>query len=139
MKEAIEAFKQYLSHRYPGRSTTKHYLSDLAIFCEFVGYATPQEVTVKMIDQFVKMQVEQGLRPATINRRLSTLSSFYEYLIGEKEDPQWQNPVHWRRHSIRPGRHLPRDVSDQTVETLLGVIEDLRDRAMVMLMLGAGE
>ena len=138
MKAEIDEFKRYISHRYPGSSTTKHYMSDLAIFQNFVGDMHPQEINIKIIDRFVQTQSEQGLRPATINRRLSTLSSFFEYLITESEDGQWQNPVHWRRHSVRPGQHLPRDASDQTVELLLAVIEDSRDRAMVMLMLGAG-
>jgi site-specific recombinase XerD len=138
MQAEIDQFKQYLSHRYPDRSTTKHYTSDMAIFCEFVGAISPKEVTIKTIDLFVKMQSEQGLKPATINRRLSTISSFFEYLISEHEEEQWHNPVHWRRHSIRPGQHIPRDVSENTVEALLAVIEDKRDRAMVMLMVGAG-
>lgn len=138
MKAEIDAFKQYISHRYPGGSTTKHYMSDLAIFQNFAGNVSPQEINIKMVDRFVQSQSEQGLKPTTINRRLSALSSFFEYLITESENNQWQNPVHWRRHSVRPGQHLPRDVSDQTVETLLAVIDNIRDRAMVMLMLGAG-
>lgn len=138
MKTEIDKFKQYISHRYPGSSTTKHYMSDLSIFQNFVGDVPPQEINIKIVDRFVQSQSEKGLKPATINRRLSTLSSFFEYLITESEDGQWQNPVHWRRHSVRPGQHLPRDIDDQTVETLLAVIEDNRDRAMVMVMLGAG-
>ena len=138
MKTEIDEFKQYISHRYPGGSTTKHYMSDLAIFQSFVGEVPPQEINIKMVDRFVQSQSEQGLKPATINRRLSALSSFFEYLIIESENGHWQNPVHWRRHSVRPGQHLPRDASDQTVEALLEVIVDTRDRAMVMLMLGVG-
>lgn len=136
MKAKIDIFKQYISHRYPGGSTTKHYMSDLAIFQEFVGDVPPQEINIKIVDRFVQSQSEQGLKPATINRRLSAISSFFEYLITESEDGQWQNPVHWRRHSVRPGQHLPRDIDDQTVDALLAVIEDNRDRAMVMLMIG---
>jgi len=138
MQVEIDDFKQYISHRYPGGSTTKHYMSDLAIFQNFVGDVPPQEINLKIVDQFVHSQSEQGLKPATINRRLSALSSFFEYLIAESENGQWQNPVHWRRHSVRPGQHLPRDASDQMVEALLAVIDDTRDRAMVVLMLGAG-
>ena len=37
MNAEIDKFKQYMSHRYPGSSTTKHYMSDLAIFQNFVG------------------------------------------------------------------------------------------------------
>jgi len=138
MKDEIERFKQYLTHRFPDRSTPKHYMSDLAIFSEFVGEVAPKDITIKIVDRFVESQSQQGLQPASINRRLAAISSFFEYLILENEDDQWRNPVHWRHHSIRPGKHIPRDVSDQTVEALLGVITDTRDRAIVMLMVGAG-
>jgi len=136
-REIIQ-FRRYLEHRYPGRSTTKHYNSDLAIFRQFVGDIAPKEITIKMIDQFVQYQSEQNLKPATINRRLSAISSFIEYLIAESEDDHWRNPVRWGRHSIRSGQHLPRDVTDSTVEALLAVVADSRDRAMIMLMIGAG-
>ncbi len=50
MKDAIARFKRYLEQRYPGRSTSKHYKSDLAVFSRFVGDVFPREVTPKFID-----------------------------------------------------------------------------------------
>lgn len=138
MKEAITKFKQYLQQRYPGRSTAKHYVSDLLIFCQFVGDMRPKEITVTMIDQFVQSQSQQGLKAATINRRLASLSSFFDFLIDEAADDRWQNPVRWKRHNIKQGRHLPRDVSDETVRRLFAVIADRRDRAIFTLMVSAG-
>jgi hypothetical protein len=64
MKDEIDRFKQYIAYRYPGRSTLKHYLSDLAIFRKFVGDVTPTEISIQVIDQFVQSQSEQGLKPA---------------------------------------------------------------------------
>jgi site-specific recombinase XerD len=90
------------------------------------------------MDAFVQHQDSQKLKPATINRRLSAISSFFEFLIAEAEDDNWRNPVRWKRHSVRPGRHLPRDVSDETADALLAVIDDPRDRAIFTLMLKAG-
>ncbi|HMQ53156.1 MAG TPA: tyrosine-type recombinase/integrase [Anaerolineae bacterium] len=138
MKDEIAQFKRYLQHRCPGRSTTKHYMSDLAIFNEFVGDVAPKLVMSQDIDRFVQDQSQQGLQAATFNRRLSTLSSFFDYLIDSQPDDSWTNPVNWKRHSIRPGHHLPRDVSDETVERLFAAIEDSRDRAIFSLMLKAG-
>lgn len=91
-----------------------------------------------MISDFVEAQSNQGLKGTTINRRLSALSSFFEFLIFEAEDDGWSNPVQWKHHSIRPGHHLPRDVNDQTVSQLLAVIDDPRDRAIFGLMINAG-
>lgn len=138
MKAELSQFKRYLENRYPDRSTTKHYMSDLAIFSQFVGPKRPSEIGVKEIDDFVQAQSEQGLKGTTINRRLSAISSFYEFLIGESEAEELPNPVIWKRHSIRLGSHLPRDVSDEGVNQLLGVVDDLRDRAIFELMVGAG-
>jgi site-specific recombinase XerD len=99
-----------LERRFPDRSTSKHYISDLSIFSRFVGDKSPREITVKMIDDFVQEQVTQQLKPATINRRLSAISSFFNFLLDEAEDDTWHNPVRWKRHSVRPGHHLPQDV-----------------------------
>lgn len=138
MEEAIIRFRSHLEIRYPERSTAKHYMSDLTIFCRFVGDRPPQAVTAKIIDDFVQWQSGQGLCAATINRRLAALSSCFEFLIGETEHDGWRNPVRWKRHSIRVGRHLPRDVSDETITQLFSVIDDRRDRAIFTLMIGAG-
>jgi len=113
-------------------------MSDLDIFSNFVEQRSAREITPKDIDRFVKAQSEQGLKASTINRRLSTLSSFFEYLLAVSDDDRWKNPVHWKRHGIQPGKHLPRDVSDGNIAALLEVIQDTRDRAIVMLMVGAG-
>jgi site-specific recombinase XerD len=138
MQAALAKFKRYLERRYPDRSTTKHYMSDLAIFSQFVDHQSPETITSQQLDAFVQAQREQGLQAATINRRLSAISSFYEFLIGEQADEVLQNPVIWKRHSVRLGRHLPRDVSDAVVEQLLAAVDHPRDRAMVALMIGAG-
>jgi site-specific recombinase XerD len=91
-----------------------------------------------MIDEFVQSQSQQGLKAATINRRLASLSSFFDFLSDEAADDPWQNPVRWKRHSIKQGRHLPRDVSDETVRRLFAAIDDPRDRAIFSLMVSAG-
>jgi len=113
-------------------------MSDLTIFSQFVDDMPLRNITVKTIDQFVQMQSEQGLQPATINRRLSAIASFFAYVIVESEDDTWRSPVHGQRHRIRMGEHLSRDVADNTVAALLAVVEDTRDRAMIWLMVAAG-
>jgi site-specific recombinase XerD len=138
MKTAIANFKAYLQRRYPDRSTAKHYLSDLNIFSHFVAEKSPREITVYTIDAFVQTQQAGKLKASTVNRRLSAISSFFEFLIGESEDDTWRNPVRWKRHSVRLGHHLPRDVSDDTAEALLMAVNTPRDRAIFTLMLKGG-
>jgi site-specific recombinase XerD len=138
MNEAIEQFERYLRRRYSDRSTPKHYLSDLRIFVRHIGPKSPIEVKVQDIDSFVDHQVKRGLSPATVNRRLSTLHTFFEFLASEDPDHSWPNPVIWRRHKVKQGEHLPRDVPDMVVERLFTAIDSDRDRAMFGLMIGTG-
>ncbi len=73
--------------------------------------------------------------PATINRRLSSLRSFYEYLASEQVETHWPSPVIPRRHTLKKGVHLPRDLHDNEAERLLAVIIDSRDKAIFSLMI----
>lgn len=138
MNKAIQRFECYLRRRYGDRSTPKHYLSDMRIFVQHTGSKLPCEVSVQDIDHFVDQQATQGLSPATINRRLATLRTFFEFLASEDPDRPWPNPVNWRRHKIKQGEQLPRDLSDPAVARLFATIDDDRDRAIFGLMVGAG-
>jgi len=138
MQDALERFQRYLERRYGDRSTPKHYRSDLRVWVRQLGPKRPQEVTMQDIDQFVDGQVAQGLKPTTINRRLATLRTFFEFLAGEEPDHPWPNPVIWRRHRVKAGETLPRDLTEAVVDRLFAVIADDRDRALFGLMLGAG-
>ena len=95
MQNAIARFTHYLERRFPERSTSKHYSSDLKIFARFVGDKQPREIKVKTINAFVEDQSRQQLKPNTINRRLATLSSFFQFLILEEDDDN----VECARHS----------------------------------------
>lgn len=138
MQAAVEQFERYLRRRFGDRSTPKHYMSDLRIFVRHIGTKSPTEVSVQDIDRFVDRQVAQGLCPATINRRLATLRTFFEFLAATEPDRPWPNPVVWRRHGLKKGETLPRDLADSTVERLFAAISDDRDRAIFGLMIGAG-
>jgi integrase/recombinase XerC len=138
MEEAIGRLERYLRRRFGQSSTAKHYLSDLKIFIETLGQQAPEAVTAVDVDSFVEQQMAAGLSAATINRRLASLHTFFEYLASECPERPWPNPVVWCRHRLKMGTHLPRDVADPTVTQLFTVIEDERDQAMFGLMVGAG-
>jgi site-specific recombinase XerD len=138
MKTARERFKGYLKRRYGDRSTPKHYLNDVDIFIQTIGTKKPSEISSRDVDRFITMQAEKGLMAATINRRLASLHTFFEYLASEDGEVMGANPVKWVRHRVAEGSYLPRDASDETVAKLFGVIEKARDRAMFGLMVGAG-
>jgi len=137
MDEAIREFEGYVNRRYPGRSTAKHYVSDLQIFRSFVGKPA-REVTRWDVDRFVEDQLAHGHSATTVNRRLACLHHFFEFLADKADDDTWANPVVWRRQRVKEGQPLPRDISDADVERLFAGIDHPRDRLMFGLMCWAG-
>ena len=138
MKTARDDFSAYLKRRYGDRTTPKHYLSDLDQFIKTMGAVDPSEVRSRDIDQFIEEQQLRGLKPATINRRLASLHTFFEVIASDDAYESFPNPVNWRRHRVQVGHSLPRDASDADVEALFGAVTKQRDRAMFGLMVGAG-
>lgn len=139
MNEALRSFEQYLKRRYRESSTPKHYISDLSIFFNTIGNKAPDVLSVLDIDVFVEAQVAAGLSPTTVNRRLATLHTFFDYQAFEEAGHNGgPNPVIWRRHGLKTRDCLPRDAPDNDVASLFAVITDERDQAMFGLMIGAG-
>ena len=133
----IAVFAAYLTRRFPGRSTAKHYLSDMQLFI----HQHPQPVltiTRREIDAFIDAQHARRLAPSTVKRRAAALKTFFDFQSEELQQPQRPNPVQMRRHAGRQPHLLPRDLADWEVTTFLFHVDDLRDRAMVYLMLYAG-
>lgn len=136
MLSEIEKFRKWLRRKAPHASTHIHYTSDLQLFFAWVD-KSPGEVEVRDVDAFIEHSQKLGHATATINRRLAALRSFYHFLAIEYEHAP-QNPVLPKRHFIRQGQHLPRDIQDGELEKLFAVIHSARDRAMFLLMLRCG-
>lgn len=135
--ESLSKFELYLRRRFPERRTPIDYLSDVRQFMAACPKAW-REVTMHDIDAFVDQQRASGLKPATINRRVAALKTFFEFLAEESGDLSWPNPVRFKRHAGKRSRRLPRDLSDEMTEQVWTVITSSRDRAWFALMLRAG-
>jgi site-specific recombinase XerD len=75
-------------------------------------------------------------KPKTINCHFGCIHTFYDYLI-EDEGMPLANPVK-KNYRLRLPRPLPKHLRDEQVAALLKAINDIRDRAMFMLMLRCG-
>ena len=141
---ALETFRDYLALE-TGASphTVDNYLRDLrhAIgFLDTRSVARPGQVTRQQLREFVFALKDLGLSPATIRRHVSTLKTYYGFLLGEglvTEDPSD------RLESPKRGRKLPNVLSVAEVVALLAAprLEDplaWRDRALLELGYGAG-
>jgi site-specific recombinase XerC len=136
MLPEIESFVSWLRRKSPEASTAVHYASDLQLFFAWINKPC-SEISVQDIDAFIEHSQKQGHAIGTVNRRLCALRTFFQFRIMQDENAP-RNPVIPRRHFIRPGEKLPRDVEDRIVETLFAQITNVRDRAMFLLMLRCG-
>ena len=135
---------------------------DLKVFFEVVA-KDPLEVTTADVLAFVRAQRHgpgsskvvrlrdgsSGLELSTIQRRLSSLSGFYGYLIatGQVAVSPIVRGVSTRRSRtrgargvaiVRPVRQLPRVLEPGEVIAVLGALRRWRDRAMVEAMVLGG-
>jgi site-specific recombinase XerD len=136
MLPEISSFQHWLRRKAPHASTPIHYVSDLTLFFDWLG-KPPAEVAPTDIDAFIAHCQDQGFALTTINRRLAAIRSFFYHLAILSEDAP-RNPVIPKRHFIRLGQQLPRDVQDTVIEKLFTAIRGPRDRAMFLLMLRCG-
>jgi site-specific recombinase XerD len=136
MLPEVERFSKWLRRRSPHALTHIFYTNDLKLFFTWAG-KPPSDVTLRDVDAYAEHCHQLGHAPTTIKRRLASLRSLYTFLELESDDAP-PNPVIPRRHRIRIGRQLPRDVEDADVERLFSIITSPRDRAIFLLMLRCG-
>jgi len=132
----IESFVNWVRRRSPEARTWRDYGYDLHFFIEAVGDRPPKDITYKDIDRFIVWQSEKGFKSSTINRRVASVMSLYQFLA--IEDDELVCPVMPRRHHLREPQRLRRPMSEEDLKRFFAVIEDKRDRAMFLLMLRCG-
>lgn len=132
----IECFVNWMRRRNPDARTWRDYSYDLKQFVAVVGNRPPDSITFHDVDRFVISQADRGFKPATINRRLAAIISFYTFL--SDDDPTLICPVLSHRHSLKRPQRLPRPVQEENLSKFFAVIDSPRDRAMFLLMLRCG-
>ena len=127
-------YRRALKRKNYSTHTVKSYVNILDQFIRWLTVPLP-EVTRNKIGVYVDDLLRKRRTPKTITCHLQTIRLFFDYLMNEEGIPM-VNPV--TRISLRLPKPLPRHLTDDQVMRLFGVITDLRDRAMFMLMLRCG-
>ncbi len=139
----IESFADALwMERGLSVNTLSAYRSDLAAFAAWLLQQRTALLDAQrnQLLSYLALRVQQGTRPRTTARLLSSLRRFYRYLVREgrlTEDPSA------RIDAPKLGRALPKSLTEAEVESLLAVprIDDplgLRDRTMLEVLYASG-
>ena len=162
----VKAFLEHLSARRCSPNTVRAYAYDLLHFWRFLaarGWGWQEFTATRALDllEYLRAVASTGpaqrlglsvaasvsgrtgrrLSPASVNRALAAVSSFYEFVIigglAEGGNPIERRPV---RRSMRVNvvERLPRPLDEPVVQALLSAVRSLRDRALLLLMLEAG-
>ncbi len=142
---SLSKFLDYLKHekRY-SKHTIKSYTNDINQFKSFLelNYELTDEKLVKHthIRSWMVQLMEENISPRSINRKLSTLRSYFNYL--RKLSLIDNNPL-LKIISPKVGKRLPEYVKEDQLEQLfdtidIGDFEDYRNRLIVELIYVTG-
>ncbi|WP_304708092.1 tyrosine-type recombinase/integrase [uncultured Rikenella sp.] len=152
MSDAIERFGRYMAaERRCSPATVDIYTRDLRGFEAYLKAAAdsssaagfdPAAVTLADVRGWVMREVEAGTAVGSVNRKISTLRSFFRYLM--REGIVASNPVREIK-ALRGGRRLPVFVEQSRMTQLVRVLEEPseefpieRDAAVILLLYGCG-
>lgn len=141
-----EEFIKYLQYekRYSSH-TLAAYKTDLDQFIHFmnqtIGDFEFNTVSSKQIRAWVISLMDQEINPRSVNRKLSTLKSFYKYMM--RQGLAENNPTEL---VIKPkvGKKLPTFVQQENLNQLLDIgyfpldFEGIRDQLIVAMLYGTG-
>ena len=142
----VDQFLTYLQHekRYSPH-TVQSYRTDLIQFRDFMLQTFElqlNDVAYIHIRNFMVWLMEEGVAENSIGRKLSTLRSFYKYLV--REQIVQSSPMALVKAPKAP-RRLPVFVDDQKLDLLLdseeffdGSFSSVRDRLVIEALFGTG-
>ena len=143
---SVSQFIRYLqTEKRSSAHTLLAYQKDIETFCDFLkdqfDLAQAEAAKPEMIRSWIVYLMDNHLKPASINRKISSLKAYYRFLLkaGEiKVDPA-QNI-----HNLKKGNPLPVYIRQDKMDTLLYNLPpgerftDMRNRMVILLLYATG-
>ena len=137
----LDHAKEYLRHKYRlncKANTLKNDFSTITLFLFYLkgcGKSELNQIDREDLEAFVEHEQDRGLKIVSVSNRLGSLYAFLRYLIEhELADAQLLT----RKIKLKVPDALPRAMDPDDVKCLLAVLDDVRNRAMILLLLRTG-
>jgi len=147
-------FETWVARRQ-SKHTQRAYREDIMAFVNFAGIRWPEDaarllqVSITNVQSFRDRMQDDGAAPKTLNRRISSLSSFYKYLHGAAAELRLPitvpNPAHAQfiSRESADARDETRALSIIRARQLMSLpsgesVMDYRDRAILKLFIYSG-
>lgn len=138
---AKEHFESYMRHKWRlnhKRSTLQGSFASVRHFLEFYGKSGKRDI-VEMeradLEAFIEHVQDGGLKISTVRTKLAFLIAFLHFLM---EQEVISGAFLRKRIQLKLPELLPRAMNPADVKKLLSVIDDIRDRALILLLLRTG-
>jgi site-specific recombinase XerD len=137
-KDHLERYMRHkwcLSHK---PRTLASSFTSVVLFLDFYGKLGKREVgEMERVDleAFIEHEQDRGLRISTVRTRLACIIAFLHFLMEQEIVP---GSLLKRGIKLKLPEVLPRAMNPADVRKLLLVIEDIRDRALFLLLLRTG-
>ncbi|MFN3849499.1 MAG: tyrosine-type recombinase/integrase [Spirosomataceae bacterium] len=142
----VSFFLQHIKYeKRLSQHTVTAYKTDLEQFVSYLKFQyeleDPENADFNMIRSWIVGMADEGLEKKSINRKIATLRSFYNFLIRHKKivaDPML------KIKALKNDKTLPKYVEESPMETLLDEIdfgddfEGIRDKLVIELLYGTG-
>ena len=136
-----EHFESYICHK--GRMNLKpstlkgsyHAVSSFLAFYASLGKSQLQDVVSGDIEAFVEHEQDRGLKVTTVRTRLHSLWAFLRFLI---DQDIIDARILKRKIKLSVPEFLPRAIAPGDVRKFLGAITEIRDRALILVLLRTG-
>ncbi|MCL2651005.1 MAG: site-specific integrase, partial [Candidatus Azobacteroides sp.] len=142
----IESFLQYVRNEknYSSHTVTS-YRNDLIQFEEFavskMEVFDPQLMDASFIRQWIIYLMEKGYSPLSVNRKLSSLKSFFKYLykLHLIETQPFKKISGPKSNKMLPNFVKEKDMEDVLLKEFYGnTFEDVRNRTIIEVFYGTG-
>ena len=133
----LHAYLRHQLRRNFRRQTIVQTLSTLSFFLVFLGQRGTclERLTRGDLEAFIEGEQDRGLKVSSVETKVDRIYGFLGFLVEEGIVP---SEIRVRRIRLKVPDYLPRAMDPEDVKKLLSVIEDIRDRAMILVLLRTG-
>jgi integrase/recombinase XerD len=138
---AKEHFERYMHHKWRLNHKPRTLASSFAsvrLFLDFYGKSGKREIEkVERVDleAFIEHEQDRGMHISTVRTRQACIIAFLHFLMEQDIVP---GSLLKRGIKLKLPDVLPRAMNPADVRKLLCVIDDIRDRALILLLLRTG-
>jgi integrase/recombinase XerD len=133
---AIEYLKEKYSHNM-AISTIKQAGGVILSFFAFLAESGTDihRLTRQDVSGYVAQDQDNGLKSGAIRTKLRAIYAFIHFLVDREVLPY---ELLYKKIRIKPEELLPKAIPSQDLQSLLSVIGNIRDRALILLLLRTG-